>query len=83
MYKPLTQNIKTISSRPGGDQTMYYPREESLLSLDMLKLYQREYVIQQNPEDIDPGRWLDEGELSELPKRPSWKLKKSDPRRIG
>ena len=32
----------------------------------MLKLYQGEDAVCQNPEDIDPDRWLDEGELMEL-----------------
>ena len=27
-------------------------------------------MICQNPEDIDPNRWLDKGELTELPKAP-------------
>ena len=35
------------------------PREESLLSLDVLKLYRGEDVISQNPEDIDPDQCLD------------------------
>ena len=42
----------------------YFPGKERLVSLDVLKLYQ--VVIRQNPEDIDPDRWLDEGELTEL-----------------
>ena len=41
---------------------VYYPGEEKLVSLDMLKLYQGEDVIRQNPEDLDPDQWLDEGE---------------------
>ena len=36
----------------------------------MLKLYRGEVVISQDPEDIDPDRWLDEGELTELPEEP-------------
>ena len=31
-----------------------------------MKLYQREDVVQQNPEDLDPDGWLDDGELTEL-----------------
>ena len=50
---------------------MYYPRENRLISLDMLKLYQGEVVVCQNPEDIDPDRWLDKGELVELPEVPT------------
>ena len=46
---------------------MYYPGEEKLVSLDVLKLYWGEDVVRQNLEDVDPdqGR-LDEGELTEL-----------------
>ena len=50
--------------------TVYYPGEEKLVSLDMLKLYWGEDVVRQNPEDFDRDRWLDEGELTELPKVP-------------
>ena len=32
---------------------VYYPGEEKLLSLVVLKLYQGENVIRQNPEDVD------------------------------
>ena len=49
---------------------VYYPREEKLVSLDMLKLYCGEDVIRQDPEDIDPDHWLDKGELTELPEAP-------------
>ena len=33
---------------------LYYPGEEKLVSLDLLKLYRGEDVICQDPEDIDP-----------------------------
>ena len=36
----------------------------------MLKLYRGEDVVCQNPEDLDLDRWLDEGELTELPDIP-------------
>ena len=49
---------------------MYYPGEEKLVSLDVLKLYWGEDVVPQNPEDIDPDWWLDEGELTELSEVP-------------
>ena len=49
---------------------VYYPGEEKLVSLDVLKLYRGEDVICQDPEDIDPDRWFDEGELTELPEAP-------------
>ena len=35
-----------------------------------MNLYCGEDVIQQNPENIDAERWLDEGELTELPEIP-------------
>ena len=38
---------------------VYYPREERLVSLDVLKLYHGEDVIPQNPEDVDQDQWLD------------------------
>ena len=44
--------------------------EEKLVCLDMLKLYWGEGIVQQNPEDLDPDQWLDEGELTELPEVP-------------
>ena len=40
------------------------------MSLDVLKLYCGEDVILQDPEDLDPDRWLDKGELMELPEAP-------------
>ena len=46
---------------------MFYLGEERPVSLDILKLYLGEDVICQNPEDIDPDRWLDKGEFMELP----------------
>ena len=48
---------------------VYYPGEEKLVSLDMLKLH-GEDVICQDPVDIDPDRWLGEGELTELLEAP-------------
>ena len=35
------------------------------MSLNLLKLYQGEDVIHQNPVDIDPDWWLDKAELTE------------------
>ena len=49
---------------------VYYPGQEKLVSLDMLKLYCGEDVIHQDPEDIDQDQWLDKGELTELPEAP-------------
>ena len=42
----------------------------------MLKLYRGEYVIRQDPEDIDPDRWLDKGELTKLPEAPLGKAER-------
>ena len=36
----------------------------------MLKLYRGEDVVCQEPADVDPDRWIDEGELTELPEIP-------------
>ena len=47
---------------------VYYPGEEKLMSLEMLNLYPGEDVVRQEPPDVDPDRWIDEGELTELPK---------------
>ena len=45
---------------------VYYPGETKLVSLDMLKLYRGEDVVRQNPEDLDPDRYVEDGELTEL-----------------
>ena len=50
---------------------MYYPGEEKLVSLDVLKLYRGEDVVRQAPADIDPDLWTDKGELTKLPKIPA------------
>ena len=62
--------MKLIASALVEINPVYYPGEEKLVSLDMLKLYWGEDVVRQNPEDFDRDRWLDEGELTELPKVP-------------
>ena len=49
---------------------VYYPGETKLVSLDVLKLYRGEDVVRQNPEDIDPDRYTDDGELTELSEMP-------------
>ena len=43
------------------------------MSLDVLKLYRGEDVVRQNPKDIDPDRYTDDGELTELPEMP-WRV---------
>ena len=55
---------------------VYYLGEEKLVSLDMLKLYCGEDVICQDPEDIDPGRWLVKRELTELLEAPLGKAER-------
>ena len=52
------------NSSLGGDQVS--GRRKVGEPIDVLKLYQGEDVIHQNPEDMDPDWWLDEGELTEL-----------------
>ena len=49
---------------------VYYPGEEKLVSLGALKLQRGEDVVCQNLEVVDTDRWLDEGELAELPEVP-------------
>ena len=39
-------------------------------SLDVLKLYCGEDIVRQEPADVDPDLWVDEGELTELPEIP-------------
>ena len=55
---------------------VYYPGETKLVSLDVLKLYRGEDVVRQNPEDIDPDRYADNGELTELPEIPLVELER-------
>ena len=43
---------------------VYYPGEEKLVSLDVLKLYRGEDVVRQEPEDVDPNGWVNKGELT-------------------
>ena len=62
--------MKLIAPALAEIKPVYYTGEEKLVSLDMLKLYCGEDMISQNPEDIDPIRWLDEGELTELLETP-------------
>ena len=40
------------------------------MNLDVLKLYCGEDVVQQNPEDVDPDKYTEEGELTKLPEIP-------------
>ena len=57
---------KLIAPSPAEIKPVYYPGEEKLVSLDVLKLYPGEDVVRQEPTDVDPDRWVDEGELTEL-----------------
>ena len=63
--------MKLIALALAEIKLVYYPEEEKLVSPDVLKLYSGEDVIFQNPEDVDPDRWLDEGELTELLEMPT------------
>ena len=47
---------RLIGPALGDIKPVYYPGEEKLVSLDILKLYSGEDVIRQDPEDIDPDR---------------------------
>ena len=50
---------KLIAPSLAEIKLVYYPGEEKLVSLDVLKLYQGEDVVQQEPQDIDPDGWVD------------------------
>ena len=58
--------MKLITPALAVIKPVYFPGEERLVSLDVLKLYRGEDVICQNSEDIDQDQWLDEVELMEL-----------------
>ena len=60
------QVTKLIALALAEIKPVYYPGEERLVSLDVLKLYRGEDIIRQNPEDIDPDQWLYKGELTEV-----------------
>ena len=66
MIAPALAEIKPV----------YYPGEEKLVSLDMMKLYCGEDVIRQDPGDIDPDRWLDKGELMKQSEAPLGKAER-------
>ena len=59
--------MKLIAPALAEIKQVYYPGEERLVSLDVLKLCRGEDVIHQNPKDMDPDWWLEEGKLTELP----------------
>ena len=59
--------MKHIAPALAEIKPVYYPGEEKLVSLGVLKLYWGEDVVRQNPEDLDQDQWLDEGELTKLP----------------
>ena len=58
---------KLIALSMAEIKPVYYPGEEKLVSLDVLKLYRGDDVVRQEPEDVDPDGWVDKGELTELP----------------
>ena len=61
---------KLIAQSLGEIKPVYYPGEEKIVSLDVLKLYCGEDVVRQAPSDIDPDLWTDKGKLTELPEIP-------------
>ena len=58
--------MKLIDPAWAEIKQVFFPGEERLVSLDILKLYWGEDLIRQNPKDIDLDPWLDKGELTEL-----------------
>ena len=65
--------MKIIAPALAEIKPVYYPREEKLVSLDMLKLYQEEDIFWQNSEDLNLDQWLDEGEFTKLLRYPERK----------
>ena len=61
---------KLIAPALAEIKPVYYPGEVKLVSLDVLKLYRGEDVVRQNPDDVDPDHYADEGDLTELPEIP-------------
>ena len=62
--------MKIIALTLAEIKSGYYPGKEKLVSLDMLKLYRGEDIVGHTQEDLNLDRWLDEGELTELPEVP-------------
>ena len=61
---------KLISPSLAEIRPIYYPGEVKVVSLDVLKLYPGEDVVRQNPDDVDPDKYTEDGELTELPEVP-------------
>ena len=61
---------KLIAPALAEIKPVYYPGEVKLVNLDVLKLYRGEDVVRQNPDDVDPDHYADEGDLTELPEIP-------------
>ena len=57
---------KLIAPSLAEIKPVYYPGEVKLVSLDVLKLYRGEDVVRQNPDDVDPDHYAEEGDLTEL-----------------
>ena len=50
--------LRLIAPALGEIKPVYYPGEEKLVSLDVLKLYHEKNGIRPDPENIDPDQWL-------------------------
>ena len=61
---------KLIAPSLADIKPAYYPGEVKLVNLDILKLYRGEDVVRQNPDNVDPDHYAEEGELMELPEIP-------------
>ena len=60
------EEMQIIAPALAEIKPVYYPGEEKLVSIDLLKLYQGEDIVWQNPEDLELDWWSDEGELTEF-----------------
>ena len=81
LWKELFSKFKihttTPPYNPSSKSSLYTIQEKTkLVSLDVLKLSRGEDVVRQNPEDIDPDRYADDGELTEIPEIPLVELER-------
>ena len=61
---------KLIAPSLAEIRPVYYPGEVKLVSLDILKLYRSEDVVRQNPDNVNPDKYTEERELTELTEIP-------------
>ena len=50
---------KLIAPSLAEIKPVYYPGEVNLVSLDVLKLYRGEDLVRQNPDNVDPDKYIE------------------------